>query len=139
MTGLHRQGLTIVPDSGRILRVRPQLNITSSKQSGVLIVTLEGILDGHTRPELDEFVNNDLVNKQRHVIFDLHHVSYISSAGVSVFINVQQNKRARNGSVHLARPSASVAEVFNLLGLHALFSIHRNLDAALSAIHPPAE
>ena len=113
-----------------------ELVIKTINESGALVIELAGMLDGHTCPELNAFVQDDLITKAQHVIFELGHLSYISSAGMSIFIGIQQDKITHGGTVHLVNPSASVGEVFNLLGLHALFPIHANLNAALETIQP---
>ncbi|TVR42438.1 MAG: anti-sigma factor antagonist [Planctomycetota bacterium] len=114
--------------------MRSQLDIHTEQEGPALIITLAGMLDGHTCPQLDEFCSGDLIYTSQHIIIDLLQLSYVSSAGISIFIGLQQSKRARNGSVHLLNPSAAVAEVFNLLGLQALFHIHGSREAAVAAI-----
>lgn len=109
------------------------LAIETQSRDNVLIVSLKGMLDGHTTPDLETFIHGDLVAEHPHMILNLAELSYVASAGIGVFIGAQQEAKNRGGSVGLVRPSAAVAEVFNLLGLQALFSIHPSIEAALAA------
>ena len=114
--------------------MRTELTINTKQESDALIIGLIGILDGRTTPDLEELCRSDLVEVSKHIIFQLDQLTYISSAGMSVFFSLNQNKRQMGGSVHLVNPIASVAQVFNLLGLQALFSMHLGVESALKAV-----
>jgi len=106
------------------------LEITHDKQSEIDVVQLEGSLDGHTFVELEEDLRSAIDQGSKVLLIDLAELSYIASAGVGVFINLQQQLKEQGGGMVLARPGSTVKEVFDLLGLQALFPIHGELDQA---------
>lgn len=109
------------------------LSITHDTMSGVEVVKLVGYLDGHTFTDLERLIE-DLVNAGRtRIVFELSGLSYIASAGVGVFINGQHRARGGGGSLQLVNPNPSVREIFAILGLESLFTIHDNLQAGVRA------
>lgn len=118
---------------GTLTDVHPQLDITYETQDNCLIVHLTGMLDGNTCPQFESFVRGEVVAQAEKVVVNLRGLQYLSSAGVSLFILLQHHKGGMD-HVHLAQPGASVAEVFKLLGLDALFTIHKSLDYALQSL-----
>jgi anti-sigma B factor antagonist len=114
--------------------MQSRLAINTSSDEDILTAELQGVLDGHTTPDFERFIASDIVATHKHVIFDLAQLSYVASAGIGVLISAQQGAKTRGGTVVLVRPTAGVNEVFNLLGLHALFTIHGDIDSAKDAI-----
>ena len=86
--------------------MEPELSIKTKVDSCALIITLSGSLDGRTVAELEEIVKGGLVNERDELIFDLSNLSYVSSAGMSIFISINHNKRADGGK---CPPSESLA------------------------------
>ena len=114
-------------------RVNSPLDITYETQGNCLIVHLRGMLDGNTCPQFESFVRSETVANTDVVVVNLRGLQYLSSAGVSIFILLQHHKGGMD-KVRLAQPGASVAEVFKLLGLDALFTIHTSLEDALQSL-----
>ncbi|TVR08381.1 MAG: anti-sigma factor antagonist [Planctomycetota bacterium] len=114
--------------------MQPQLEITHEVRDNCLLVHLAGMLDGNTCPQFEAFIHSDVVTQAQTIIVNLSELQYLSSAGVSLFIILQQNKGG-SASVSLAQPKASVSEVFKLLGLDALFSIHATIEDAIKHQH----
>jgi anti-sigma B factor antagonist len=99
----------------------------------VQLITVSGYLDAHTFEQLEETIN-DLYNQEVYrIVVDLSEVQYISSAGAGVFIGALQTAQDHDGNIVLMRPSESVREVFDLLGLTQIFSLQEDLDGALES------
>jgi stage II sporulation protein AA (anti-sigma F factor antagonist) len=113
--------------------MRSELEIQTLREAQALVMSLIGVLDGRTTHDLEELCRSDLVQESQHIVFQLDQLTYISLAGMNVFFSLNQNKRQIGGSVHLVNPIASVAEVFKLVGLQALFSLHLDVNSALKS------
>lgn len=109
------------------------LKITEADAGPVHVLHLQGYLDGHTFVDLERKVDTLLKTNQIRLVFELSALSYIASAGVGVFINSQHKAKLRSGSVQLVNPSASVREIFSILGLGSLFTIHDTLEQGVKA------
>jgi anti-anti-sigma factor len=110
---------------------RSQLHIQNDRHGEVRIYTLRGTLDGETVPELERATQAAL-DDVRHVVIDLTGLTYIASNGIGVFIRCQHLAQTKGGQVVLLNPVASVNEVFNILGLAAIFRIRRGQPAQVA-------
>ena len=109
------------------------LTITEGTIEGVHVLKLAGFLDGHTFIELERKLDTLIKSGRSRIVADLAGLTYIASAGVGAFINGQHQAKKNNGSVQLARASSSVKEIFDILGLDAIFTIHATLPEGLKA------
>ncbi len=84
---------------------------------------LTGFLDAHTAPELeDEF--EKLADEQRfNVIVNFSDLTYISSAGLGVFMGHIEKFRENKGDIKMSNMSPKIFRVFDLLGFPALYDI----------------
>jgi anti-sigma B factor antagonist len=100
------------------------LKITETYQGNVLVLHLQGYLDGHTFVELERKIDTLLKANRTRLVIELSALSYIASAGVGVFINSQHQAKAKGGSVR---------EIFSILGLGSIFTIHDTLEQGVKA------
>ena len=82
-----------------------------------------GELDANSSIGLDERIAELIENKQYKIHVDLIDVTYISSAGLGVFISHLDILKSNNGKLVLSHLNDSVRDVFNLLGLDQLVTI----------------
>ncbi len=109
------------------------LTITESHIDDVLVLKLSGYLDGHTFVELEKSLDAAIKGGSHRIVIDLAELTYIASAGVGVFINSQHQVRKHGGSLQLVNPAPSVREVFGILGLEVIFTIHQTVDQGVRA------
>ncbi len=89
----------------------------------VSIVYLKGYLDAHTAPDFEK-VLQDLVEENRvQIVVNLSELSYISSAGLGVFMGFIEDVRKKGGDIKLAEPTEKVFRVFDLLGFPVLYEV----------------
>ena len=67
------------------------------------------------------------------IVVDLSGLTYIASAGVGAFINGQHQAKKNDGSLQLANAGPHIREIFDILGLDAIFTVHETVPAALKA------
>jgi anti-anti-sigma factor len=113
--------------------VKSGLRITESTVDQVLVLHLAGYLDGHTFADLERRISALLGAGQVRFVLDLAGLTYIASAGVGCFINARHLAGSKGGAVELVNPSPSVREIFSILGLEALFTIHDTVEQGVRA------
>jgi len=97
----------------------------------VSVVYLEGYLDAHTAPEFERALQ-ELVDEERvHIVVNLSELTYISSAGLGVFMGFIENIRGKGGDIKLAEPTDKVFRVFDLLGFPVLYEIFKKENDAI--------
>jgi anti-sigma B factor antagonist len=109
------------------------LTIFESRTDDVLVLKLSGYLDGHTFVDLEKALDSAIKAGSHRIVIDLAELTYIASAGVGVFINSQHQVRKHGGSLQLVNPAPTVREVFGILGLEAIFTIHQTVDQGVRA------
>lgn len=109
------------------------LTISESLTDDVLVLKLSGYLDGHTFVDLEKSLDAAIKRGSHRIVIDLAELTYIASAGVGVFINSQHQVRKHDGSLQLVNPAPTVREVFGILGLEAIFTIHQTVDQGVRA------
>lgn len=113
------------------------LSLSTSTIQNVVLVRIAGYLDGHTFVELEKHLDQLIKHGQKRLVLDLSELGYIASAGVGLFINTQHRLKDE-GSVQLVNPSPGVREIFNILGLDTIFTIHPTISAGVAAAQVPA-
>jgi len=105
---------------------------TSIENKGdVSVIKLEGYLDAHTAPALE---NNftELINDNRFkIVVDFRDLAYISSAGLGVFMAYIEKIRNNSGDIKLAGMNEKVFNIFDLLGFPLLYEIFDTVEEAL--------
>ena len=87
----------------------------------ISVVYLKGYLDAHTAPDFEGALQ-ELVNENKvRIVVNLSELSYISSAGLGVFMGFIEDIRSKGGDIKLAEPSDKVLRVFDLLGFPVLY------------------
>jgi len=113
--------------------MKPGLTISESSLGNVHVLRLAGYLDGHTFVDLERRFDALFKEGRTRLVVELSGLTYIASAGVGVFINGQHKARNSGGSLQLANPSASVREIFSILGLESVFVIHDTIEQGVAA------
>lgn len=100
--------------------------IGQREQQGVSVLELKGYLDAHTAPKLEEALQNLLKNSRFNIVVNCKDLSYISSAGLGVFMAFIEDVRKNKGDIKLSNMSAKVYNVFDLLGFPLLYEIFKD-------------
>jgi anti-sigma B factor antagonist len=98
---------------------------------GVSIIELKGYLDAHTAPELETAFQKLIDEKKYNVVVNCRDLSYISSAGLGVFMAYVEDIRKNMGDIKLTNMSAKVYNVFDLLGFPLLYEIFKDEQEAV--------
>lgn len=87
------------------------------------ILSLEGYLDAHTAPEFEKAVQHEVDSGNTRIIADCGNLTYISSAGLGVFMSFIEDIRAAGGDLKICGLQPKVAQVFEILGFESIFDI----------------
>jgi anti-sigma B factor antagonist len=102
-------------------------------QKDIVKIKVSGFLDAHTVPEMEEVVQSLLKKNLYKMIVDLEELSYISSAGLGVFMSVIGDIRDNHGDIILIRMPPKIFKVFDLLGFTEIFTTLNQEEEAILA------
>jgi anti-sigma B factor antagonist len=103
-----------------------EFKIGLREADGVNVIELKGYLDAHTAPKLEEAFSGLLGSRQFRIVVNCKDLSYISSAGLGVFMAYIEDVRKNAGDIKLTNMSPKVYNVFDLLGFPLLYEIFKD-------------
>jgi anti-sigma B factor antagonist len=110
--------------------------LTFTRRVGpALVFDLHGTLDDSHADKLTATVDEAIQAGERLLIFDLAKVTYISSAGLSVFLVAYRHLQG-SGHVRFAALQPAVRQLFNITGLGLRVEIYDSVEDALVGPRP---
>lgn len=103
-----------------------EFNIIEKNNNDVTILYLEGFLDAHTSVELEKSFEKLIEEKKFKIIVNFEKLSYISSAGLGVFMAYIETIRNSAGDIKLCKMSDKIFNIFDMLGFPILFEIYKD-------------
>jgi anti-sigma B factor antagonist len=97
----------------------------------VSVFYLKGYLDAHTAPEFEKALQVSVNEDRVRIVVNLSELTYISSAGLGVFMGFIEEIRKKGGDIKLAELSDKVFRVFDLLGFPVLYEIYKGEEEAV--------
>ena len=94
-----------------------------------------GDLDANSSMEMDEKIRKAITNAHHNLHIDCSELTYISSAGLGVFISFMEELKELNGKFVFSDMPTSVLKVFELLGLHQIMDIVATSDKVSEAFN----
>ncbi len=113
--------------------------IQDREGEGVSVLELKGYLDAHTAPELESAFQRLLQNSRYRIVVNCRDLSYISSAGLGVFMAFIEDVRKNKGDIKLTNMSPKVYNVFDLLGFPILYEIYKDESEAIKRFNEAAK
>ena len=98
---------------------------------GVSVIDLRGYLDAHTAPDLENAFQKLLSDRKFNIVVNCRELTYISSAGLGVFMAFIEDVRKNKGDIKLSNMSPKVYNVFDLLGFPILYEIFKDEQEAV--------
>ncbi len=99
---------------------------------GVSVIDLKGYLDAHTATQLEHTFQSLLNDKRYKIVVNCKDLTYISSAGLGVFMAYIEDVRKNNGDIKLTNMTPKVYNVFDMLGFPVLYEIYKDEAEALA-------
>lgn len=112
-----------------------KVTLLSSNEQYIL-TQLEGSLDSNTCDTFDKEMTAVLKEETpHHVIIDIEHLSYLSSAGLRSLAILFKKLAPKKKKLLLAKPKSLVKEVLKVSGFSKLMPIYDTLDEAEKVIN----
>jgi len=91
------------------------MTITEQKETGRLVLRVEGRLDTVTSPQLEQRLGDSLGEIQE-LVLDFTSLEYISSAGLRVLLAAHKRMKRQEGDLVVRVVNENVREVFTITG-----------------------
>jgi anti-sigma B factor antagonist len=101
----------------------------------VSVIELKGYLDAHTAPDLETAFQKLITENKFNIVVNCRDLSYISSAGLGVFMAYVEDIRKNKGDIKLTNMTPKVYNVFDLLGFPILYEIFKDEREAVVRFH----
>ena len=108
-----------------------EFSIIKKKHDNIIILNLNGFLDAHTSVELEKCFEEILTENNFKIIVNFDKLSYISSAGLGVFMAYIETARENSGDIKLCSMSDKIYNIFDMLGFPILFEIYKEENSAI--------
>lgn len=107
-----------------------------SSQGDIVVLQLEGFLDAHTAPVFEQAIQTELDAGQVRLVVSGEKLTYISSAGLGVFMGFIEQIREQGGDLKICGLTPKVLQIFEILGFHAIYDM---VDTVPDAVQRFAE
>jgi anti-sigma B factor antagonist len=109
-----------------------EFKVTIRDHEAAHVLELYGYLDAHTAPILEEAFQKMMSSSNYRIIVNCKDLTYISSAGLGVFMAYIEDVRANNGDIKMSNMSPKVYNIFDLLGFPMLYDIVNDESEAIA-------
>jgi anti-anti-sigma factor len=113
------------------------IQVSHSKVGSVLVVVLEGELDGATAPSAEKEIMALVSREQAKVALDMGKVNFMSSAGLRMLLALVRETRQHGGDLRLARPQPAIQDVVQM-GFANMVQIFGSVPGAIASFDPQA-
>lgn len=104
--------------------------VQTSFQDGLSVIALEGFVDAHTAPDFEQAIQSEIDAGHYRIIVDCAKLSYISSAGLGVFMSFVEEVRERGGDIKISGLIPKVKSTFEILGFNDLYDLVEDVPTA---------
>lgn len=109
------------------------LTIRQDIKDNIEIITLSGILNADTSPNLEEVLERVSEKPEPRIIIYIPELTYISSAGIGCFIGVIKKIRTKGGDIRFVKMDPRVLRVFSLLDMTDFFKTFDSLEKGMDS------
>ncbi len=107
--------------------------VSSDSQNGVTIVSISGRADGESAPDLEDEFSSMIRDGSVRMLLDCSDMSYISSAGMRVFLLAAKRCQRAGGFLTIASLQPSCRSIIEMGGFNMLIDCYDSRDEALAA------
>lgn len=106
------------------------MKLLIESETNILHIRISGELDANSSIELDDVIKDAITQRRTRIMIDCRELHYISSAGVGVFLSHLDDVKNLGGRFVFYNMSAGVFSIFEILGLHDMIDIVKELAEA---------
>ncbi len=114
-------------------------SVTTDSEGDFAVIHLEGAVDAHTAPQFEEAVQKVIDDGQNKIVVDCEKLSYISSAGLGVFMGFVEELREAGGDIKICGLTEKVKQPFEILGFETLFHFCPDVVQAKEKFSEPVD
>jgi anti-sigma B factor antagonist len=104
--------------------------ITEYKHYDLMEIT--GRIDSYTAPKVEQALQALITDEHYNIVIDMKDVTYLSSSGILVFVNIQRRfQRQNRGRLVFSGTNELVYTSFELAGFHRLFDFFNDVVSAV--------
>lgn len=104
--------------------------LSTRECDGVTVVILEGFLDAHTAPQFEKSLQSEMELGHLRIAVDCEKLTYISSAGLGVFMSFIEEIRDKGGDIKICSLVPKVRHTFEILGFQEIFELLEDIPSA---------
>lgn len=106
------------------------IEINEGPQGNIYVFRISGKINTISCVELEKKINTQIQQKQKNILLNLENVSYISSAGLRLLLQIHKQLTVLSGKLVICGISTGVSEVITMCGLnHVLIFADDERDA----------
>jgi anti-sigma B factor antagonist len=110
------------------------MEITETKNRGLLIMNLKGRLDAHTSKTFEDRLIPAIDEGSKKILVDFSQLDYISSAGLRVLLLAARKLSDAGGRIALCSLKPSIKTVFDIAGFSSVFPIFATQQEAVTDV-----
>jgi anti-sigma B factor antagonist len=114
-------------------------SVQTVNEGDLAIIRLEGFVDAHTAPQFEEAVQSVIDQGQHRIVVDCEKLTYISSAGLGVFMGFIEEVREHGGDIKICGLSQKVKQPFEILGFESLYDFCTDVAGAKELFSQPVK
>ncbi len=111
--------------------MRDPFVLTTTREGDVSILHLGGFVDAHTARDFERGIQAEVDAGRYRLVVDCAKLSYISSAGLGVFMGFVEETREHDGDIKVCSLVPNVRQVFDMLGFASVFDLLEDVPAAV--------
>lgn len=114
-------------------------SVETEDDDGFAVISLEGAVDAHTAPQFEEAVQAVIERGENKIIVDCAKLTYISSAGLGVFMGFIEEARDAGGDIKICSLGEKAKQPFDILGFESLYDFCADVAAAKKQFDEPVK
>jgi anti-sigma B factor antagonist len=114
-------------------------SVATDSADDFAIISLDGAVDAHTAPQFEEAVQSVIDNGHYKIIVNGEKLSYISSAGLGVFMCFIEEVRDAGGDIKICGLSDIVKQPFEKLGFESLYDFCPDVESSKLQFNEPVK
>lgn len=107
------------------------MDISISTHDDILVMNLNGKLDTSTAPKVEAETVKQIENFKK-IIINLQNTSFVSSAGLRVFLATAKRLAAAGGKLRICHANEVVLEILEISGFTTILDIRPTAEEALA-------
>ena len=108
------------------------MDISVQQSDQISIVSIAGSIDALTADQITGCIDERISSGEKHLVFDLSEVEFMSSAGLRAILGALKETRQAGGDLYLAGAQRGVAGILRLSGFSKILKVYDSVDNAIA-------